>query len=235
MTKRIALLAAGLALVIAPPAQAQMDSRQSSGSFAPVNPAMPNGVQYGTRGYGNYAVPYGQTYGQAFGGNRYGYNPYFNPYNGPAIGPLTPYAWGGIPQPVAIGGASFSARIGNASVNFWRAPSGYCYPWLPMGGYPAFNQIIYVGPSGNNQPEVKVPAIATMLSDSNKYLDDMKKDNKLSDGDYRSLKQRATDIQNKEKSYRNQQGGELDPALEAEIRSDIEKFGREISSHSNLR
>lgn len=186
----------------------------------PYNPYNPNNP---------YQNPYGNPYMNpyAYGGNPYGATPY-GMYNGP-IGPFVPYQWGG-GMPVNLGGAAFSARIGNVNLNFWRAPSGYYYPWMgrPVGYAP----IVYMDNSSGGQAQAKQPPIATQISDTLKFLDDSHKDNKLNDSYYQSLTRRAKDIQSKFRSYQIAQGGgDLDAGVEGEIRNDLSNLNKEMSEH----
>jgi hypothetical protein len=223
----LALSASFLVALAVLPVQAQFDSTRSSGAWAPI---VPPGPTYTPQG--GYPVPVAPNV----------WNPYYNPYNNPyaqpyygaPIGPLVPYQWSAV-RPLNLGNAIFSARLGNnISINFWRAPSGYCYPWMPVAGVlPVYNQVLYYG-TGSSEPQAKQPSIATQLNDTFKFLDDMKADKTISEADYKSLRQRTTDIQRKEKSYRISQGGELDAGLEAEIRQNLEALGREIGSRGQF-
>lgn len=170
-------------------------------------------------------------FGYGFGGYRY--TPaggYLNPYGQPVtFAPLVPYVWGGA-APVALGGAAFNCRIGNVNFRYWRAGSGFYYPYLNGANY--YAPILFT--SSNTQPEAKLPAPAIQLSDLNKFLDDSLKDKKLAEAHYKHLKQRTLDLQRKEKSLRIAQGGELDSESEAEIRRDMEGLTKEMTQRVTL-
>lgn len=174
--------------------------------FGVYNPNQING--YGVNNMGVTPVaPTGYTVNPAFGA----------PYGVP----------GYIAAPVPVGGSNFSFRMGNVNANFWRAPSGYYYPFNSF--YNPFQiNTIYVDPSSQEPPIAKAPPLSVQFSDTFKFLDDVKKDQKISDADYERLKRRTTDIQNKERSLRIAQGGSLDPEYQSEIRRDMDTLANEI-------
>lgn len=213
------------------PVQAQWQTGQPSA------PGLPLGIAPGT----NYAPglmnpinsPYPGQNGLGYipsatlGGisNPYPYvvNPMFNcPYGVP----------GYINAPVPIGGGNFSFRLGNMNCNLWKAPSGYYYPYSRgFGGLGlGYVNTIFVAPNSQEPPVAKQPPVSVQFTDTFKFLDDARKDQKLSDNDYESLKRRATDIQKKERSYRIAQGGVLDTDVENEIRRDLDNLANEIAS-----
>jgi hypothetical protein len=168
-----------------------------------------------------------------WGGYRYtGTGGYLNPYGQPVtFNPLVPYVWRGA-APLAIGGAAFNCRIGNVNCSYWRAASGYYYPYLNGMSTNFFPPILYATTTGNT--EAKLPAPAIQLSDMTKFLDDSLKDKKLAEAHYKHLKQRTLDLQRKEKSLRLAQGGELDSESEAEIRRDMEGLTKEMTQRVTL-
>ena len=89
---------------------------------------------------------------------------------------------------------------------------------------------IFIAPNSQEPPVAKQPPVSVQFTDTFKFLDDARKDQKLSDNDYESLKRRATDIQKKERSYRIAQGGVLDTDVENEIRRDLDNLANEIAS-----
>lgn len=163
------------------------------------------------------------------GGYRYGMNgAYLNPYGQQVfLNPLVPYVWPGS-RPQYTGDAAFTCRVGNFNCNFWRGSSGYYYPFLSNSFL--YAPIIFVGSSGST-PQAKLPPPAIQLADTLKYLDDSNKDKKVAEIHYKHLKQRAIDLQRKERSMRIAQGGELDADSEAEIRRDLDGLAKEMSAH----
>lgn len=163
------------------------------------------------------------------GGYRYGLNGAFlNQYGQQVfLNPLVPYVWPAS-RPQFTGGAAFTCRIGNFNCNFWKGSSGYYYPFLSNTFL--YAPIIFVD-SVNSTPLAKLPPPAIQLTDTLKYLDDSSKDKKVAESHYKHLKQRATDLQRKERSMRIAQGGELDAESEAEIRRDLDGLAKEMSAH----
>ncbi len=248
-----------LALAVLPqalsPVWAQSSSASSygassafgSGSVPSSMPASPMG---GNPGYSNYPNGAYQNNGYQYGGYqqsvnqptvlqtgnymigggyRYGPNGAFlSPYGQPIVlNPLVPYIWPAS-RPQFTGGAAFTCRIGNFNCNFWKGNSGYYYPFLSNSFL--YAPIIFIDPSAST-PQAKLPPPAIQLTDILKYLDDSMKDKKVADAHYKHLKQRAIDLQRKERSMRIAQGGELDADSEAEIRRDLDGLAKEMSEH----
>jgi hypothetical protein len=163
------------------------------------------------------------------GGYRYGLNGTYLNQNGQQVflNPLVPYVWPGS-RPQYTGDAAFTCRVGNFNCNFWRGSSGYYYPFLSNSFL--YAPIIFVGSSAST-PQAKLPPPAIQLTDTLKYLDDSNKDKKVAESHYKHLKQRAIDLQRKERSMRIAQGGELDAESEAEIRRDLDGLAKEMSAH----
>lgn len=215
----------------------------SFGSSVPGNSAsgipagnLQNGV-YPSGGFQNGAFPPSVNPATAMqagnymigGGYRYGPNgAYLNPYGQQVfLNPLVPYVWPAS-RPQYTGGAAFTCRIGNFNCNFWKGSSGYYYPFLSNSFL--YAPIIFVDSSAST-PQAKLPPPAIHLTDTLKYLDDSSKDKKVAESHYKHLKQRAIDLQRKERSMRIAQGGELDAESEAEIRRDLDGLAKEISAH----
>ncbi|HEY9785460.1 MAG TPA: hypothetical protein V6D17_08670 [Candidatus Obscuribacterales bacterium] len=159
-------------------------------------------------------------------------NPYYYPYRYPytyANPGLVPYGAGypviGMPQP--IGGGYFGINIGGARLNFWQAPSGYYYPWLPRPYGLTYSAPIIIYQQGQSTPAQ--PPLSTVFSDMIKFLDESKEKNKVAEADYNHLRLRATDLQRKEASLSLSGGGTLDEQNEAQLRKDADQLGKEIS------
>ncbi|MBX9952855.1 MAG: hypothetical protein K2Y39_27015, partial [Candidatus Obscuribacterales bacterium] len=73
------------------------------------------------------------------------------------------------------------------------------------------------------------PALTTIFSDMNKFLDEAKTKGKVSDADYNHLKLRASDLQKKERSLALANGGTLPPDAEEQLRKDVDKLGEEVA------
>jgi hypothetical protein len=241
-----ALTASILALPV--PVAAQNSSYSSSGSFGASSSSGFSGGSIQNGGRSGY--PYGGFQNGGFqngflpsvnqptvlqsnyvlgGGYRYGANGAFlNSFGQPVlINPIVPYIWPGN-RPQFTGGAAFTCRIGNINCNFWKGNSGYYYPFLSNSFL--YAPIIFID-SSSSTPLAKLPPPAIQLTDTLKYLDDSLKDKKVADAHYKHLKQRAIDLQRKERSMRIAQGGELDADSEAEIRRDLEGLAKEMSEH----
>lgn len=172
-----------------------------------------------------YVNPYANPYVNPYA------NPYVNPYANPYVNPYNPYAYNntlrynslnyGIPQSLPNGYFGFNG-IG---VNFWRAPSGYYYPWCG-GGFAPSTTILYVPTSGGQATQAQ-PPISTIVGDLVSFLDDSKTKGRMSEADYTHLRQRALDLQSKQRNLVVQGGGALDPQDEQIIRRDLDQVQQE--------
>lgn len=221
-----------LSLVLAAVASAQipclaqiysngLTPRQYSG------PASVNPSGYGANPYFN---PYGNAYGNPYA-NPYGVNPYYGgglvPSSGYGVNPYGGYPAMGMPVP--INGGNFGINIGNTRLNVWKAPSGYYYPWLPRPAGFGYQPPIVIINQGAQNPTPAQPALTTIFGDMNKFLDDAKSKGKISEPDFNHLKLRASDLQKKERSLAQQNGGSLDPNAEEQLRKDVDKLGEEVA------
>lgn len=211
----------GLAMLTALPvvAQGQVYGR----SFAPGVPVVQPGQQ----------LPNWSSSGSSPYNPNNVYNPStFNPY-ARTSGFYTPpylgvnYPAFGVPQ--AIGGGFFRIPSGQAMLPMWQAPSGYYYPWAyrPRNFVYAYPLPILV--IQNQNPEPALPPLSVVFTDMAKYLDENKKDKKITDNDYNGMMRRVKDLQSKERTLRIAAGGSLDPADEAQLRRDLDQVGSELS------
>jgi hypothetical protein len=197
-------------------------------------PAAPGFSPYGGSPYGNpygnpYANPYSNPYANPYTNpyaNPYGH-PYASPYFGYGNGLQGTYSRGGYGIPQLIGGNTYSFNVAGAPLNFWRAPSGYYYPW--MGGYNYTQYPIFVYNGQQNGASQALPPLSTIFSDLNDYLDKAKKEGKVGETEYEHLKRRASDLLSKENSLAYESGGTIDPSQEAEIRRDVEGLSAEVA------
>lgn len=197
----------------------------------PVWGASPGMVHYGVSpyynpgySYGTYYNPYNNPYYYHPGGAVYGgytYSGYVGRYN---IGGVTVPVYG---SPQLIAGDYYGMNVGGAPYQFWRAPSGFYYPWV--GGYAYNSYPIYAISPDNNTPRQTLPPVSTVISDLDKYLDSAKKNDKITSGDYQSLRQRASDLLSKEKSLAYEEGGTINPDQEDEIRQDVDELSAEVA------
>ncbi len=185
----------------------------------------------------------------------------YYPSPGPAIYnvyPPTPYLWGRQPgfynaapyapvypqypgayappgmvysSPVPMGGGTFSVTRGNTRFNFWKAPSGYYYPWCAQPyayGLGYAPTVIYMQ-QGQQAPAAAQPPVATMIGDMKKYLVEAKEKGQLSEPDYRHLSLRLGDISKLEEDSLSNSGGSPSPEDDQDIRSKLNELGLEIS------
>ena len=215
-----------VAMVIAmalPPAsftssvEAQNNNRQPGQTSWPQT-SMPQTSWPGT------AAPQQTQYG---GYNQYGRYPYANQpgygyYNANPGTPVYP-AYG---APVPINGGGFRFNVGGFSGSYWRAPSGYYYPWGAGALYAQPAPIIVVE-QGASQPAQ--PPIPDMLRDMSSYIEDQNTKKKFKPEDYTHLSRRARDLQTLESTMRTRNGGTLDIGDEEKLRKDCAMLSGDIS------
>lgn len=208
-------------------------------SFNPYVGNGPNGTNLIPASPFVYGNPYGYTpYGNPYAGSPYGSNPLFNPVGGYGYNPWlnrygNPYAYNGVPinsfgAPVSIGNGFFGLSTNGRNLNFWKAPSGYYYPWT-YGYGSSYTAPIVVINNGSTTPQPAQPPLSTVFSDTLKYLDEQKASGKISEADFTHLKQRCLDLLSKERSLKTANGGALDTQQEASIRADVDSLGGEIA------
>lgn len=198
----LGLLAASMITV--PAAQAQGVSLGATNRTSTTNYGAPT---YFYPGFGYSSVPMNRG-GAYYGGYGYGY-------------PAPVYG-----APVAVPGLNGYFRFGNTQLNYWRAPSGYYYPWAAGSAYVP-QQPIYVIQQG--QTQAQQPPISSMFSDMESYLDDSQKKGKIGQVNYQRLFRRLQDVRGKYDHLRTAGGGVLDPGDEESIRRDIAGLSGEIS------
>ena len=175
----------------------------------------PGGVVYTRPGVpgGIYANPYGNPYANPY------VNPYVNPYGAYPVNPYSGVVYG---APVPIGGGLFNLRLGNTQFSYWRAPSGYYYPWYQ--GYSAPVVIVQ-----ENQAAPAQPAVSTIMADMDNFLSTAKTKGRLSDTDFTHLNTRLKDLERMSDSMRQGNGGSLSADQEQDMRNNLQLLGQEIS------
>jgi len=167
-------------------------------------------------------------YGESFSGNQlspmYQYRQYYTPFGSVT----TPLGVPGFSQPVPFGYGRgyYTIATPKATYHFWRAPSGYYYPFyhgtfFPYGyGANMYNQ-------GTLQPSK--PSLDVVIEDMSKFLQQAKTEGKLKDTDYAQLNKRLNDLISKTKSVRFNEGGTLSAGSEDDLRADFDHLSKEIS------
>jgi hypothetical protein len=198
-----------------PPASAQYVQKlpATRWPYPTAYPGQPMGASSG----GTYAQPGGYVWQN---GVPYSYVggptlPHVYDYRGPAY-----YA------PQAMGNGYFNFTNNGNQLTYWRAPSGYYYPWYQYQGVPVIYQPIYYSSGTYAQAQ---PPLTVIFGDMGKFLDDAKTNGKLNENDYGHLKQRLSDLMGKEEELREANGGTLSSDDESSMRNDLEGLSREIS------
>lgn len=133
------------------------------------------------------------------------------------------------PVPFGYGAGYYTMVSPTATYHFWKAPSGYYYPWyhyygvVPPYGY----GVATIYDQGSLQPQQ--PPLSTVFDDLKKFLTQSKTEGKLKENDYAQLSKRLNDLTSKTNSIRFQEGGTLSESSEQDLRTDLENFAKEAS------
>lgn len=228
--KRFLLLLAAVCVSLQPVcAQQRQQNYGQSGQYIG-NPMLNQSVNMPTSGMQGGAGMYGQNrnYGN-YGNSGYYYGQY--PYaNQPGYGyyAANPYAsaYPALGTPVPVNGGLFRFNVGGFSGSYWKAPSGYYYPWGAGAIYTSPPPIIMVQ-QGSSQPAQ--PSVTDMLKDMDSYVQDQNSKKKFKTDDYQHLARRIRDLQNKESTMRTRNGGVLDPGDEETLRKDCAMLSGDVS------
>jgi hypothetical protein len=137
---------------------------------------------------------------------------------------LNPYAYNpAVPYEVPIGNGFYSIKYGGTLMRFWRAPSGYYYPWA-SGGYSYGYNYPIVYQSG--QAVQASPSVTTVFNDMQNYLDESKAKDRLSENDYDHLDRRLHDLIGKSEEI-NGEGNS--PDQDPDLQQDVKDLGLDIA------
>lgn len=156
-------------------------------------------------------------------------------YNSPGIGyyrtnPLTSQ-FPSYPAPIALGGGYYQLGGLTNRLGYWRAPSGYYYPWCPPVYMPS---VVYstAAPIYSYQQGLLAPAqpsVGAILADMRNFLEDAKAKKQLDQSNYENLFRRVNELtaQTAETSVRN--GGGLTVDQEREVRRQLDLLSADIA------
>lgn len=203
------------------PAIAQYFTRGSSGGGATMGGSAPFGGSLpfggGTTQFYNPQSGYGT-------GNFAPGAPFVSPngYIPGTLGALPPY-------PINAAQASMTPGFYHlGGLDYWRAPSGYYYPWGLGATTYGYSLPTYFYNQAQLQPVQQSPPLYSMFSDMQQYLDQSKKDARVADLDYKHLYRRLQDLRGKY-DHLIAANGTLDPADEESLRKDAALLGSEIA------
>lgn len=147
------------------------------------------------------------------------YNPYFGTINYPAFG-----------EPRLIRDNLYYIPSGECNLPMWKAPSGFFYPWVPRPvGFRYEHPLpVLMFEKGNEAPSPLIPPMSVEFSDMEKYLEEAKKDGRISEGDCSNIVRRVRDLKSKERSLRMAAGGSLDSADETTLRRELDDLSKEL-------
>lgn len=174
------------------------------------NPAQPGQIRYSMPMMGSYPMM-----------NQPGWG-YYNAAPRLPGAPVMTYG-----TPVSRVGGFYSFGNAAGGFNYWRAPSGYYYPWAYNGVVPVGVPPVLIVQQGQTVPTQ--PSISSVMKDLRSYLDEQKSKGKIAEADYIRSSRRLNDIMSKDATMRTTSGGTLDSIDEENIRRDLTMLSSEIS------
>lgn len=142
----------------------------------------------------------------------------------------TPFGTVSAPTPFGYGQNYYTVDTPNATYRFWRAPSGYYYPWFhyPVGFVPPYGWAvpIYIN-QGNVQPQR--PSMTQVFDDLSNFLTQSLKEGKLPENYYAQLTKRLNDLKRKASLLKFQEGGTLSDSTEEDLRTELDNFSKDVS------
>ena len=162
----------------------------------------------------------------------------FGYYNSPGLGyyASTPYSsdYPTYPAPVALGDNYYRFGGLSARLGYWRAPSGFYYPWCPPVYLPGLafptNPPIYMMDQGSITEAQ--PPISMFISDMRTYIDTVRLKHQLDQSAYEHLSNSLNLMAARSAQIANS-GGNLDPSNEDATRRELQLLSTEISRSLN--
>ncbi len=135
------------------------------------------------------------------------------------------------PAPVSLGDSYYAFGGMNSRMGYWRAASGYYYPWcspvyLPGVAYSS-SAPIYMMDQGNLVPAK--PSVATVISDMRQFIDDAKPKKQLDQSTYEYVFNTLNQISDRTDALSAKNSGTLDPSDETTLRRDLDLLGADIA------
>jgi len=115
------------------------------------------------------------------------------------------------PAPINLGGGYFQLGGMSGRMGYWRAPSGYYYPWCPpvfsaAATYPP-NSAIYMMDHG--VPAVAQPPILSIIADMREFIEDARAKKQLDSANYENLNRRLNELACQTSALAAKNGGSL--------------------------
>lgn len=138
-------------------------------------------------------------------------------------------------SPVSLGGGYYQLGGLTERIGYWRAASGFYYPWFPAVYMPGVKYgpvgTVYSVQEGMFAPAH--PSIGQMLADMREYIE-IAKDKRLLDAAmYQNLYRRVNDLTALATALITKDGGALSPQHENELRKTLDLLGADLSRAIN--
>jgi hypothetical protein len=137
--------------------------------------------------------------------------------------------------PISLGGGYYQLGGLTERLGYWRAASGYYYPWFPAVYMPGVaygpNEVIYSVQGGQLAPTQ--PPVGSVLSDMRQFVEQAHEKNQLDQTNYENMFRRVNDLTARASEFSAKNGGTLTAADEQQIRKEIDLLSADLARALN--
>jgi hypothetical protein len=139
------------------------------------------------------------------------------------------------PAPVALGENYFAFGGLSSRLGYWRAPSGYYYPWcppvyLPGVVYPAAAPIYMMDQGAISAAN---PPVGLIINDMRLFIEDAKSKRQLDQSNYENIFNSLNEITARAADLGAKSGGKLNATDDTNIRRDLDVLAAQIARSLN--
>jgi hypothetical protein len=160
-------------------------------------------------------------------------------YNNAGVGYYTPNPtatqFPAYALPIPLGGGYYQLGGLTERLGYWRAPSGYYYPWCPPIYMPgvAYSPAaaIYQIQQGLLTPTQ--PSVGAMISDMRTFIENAKEKGQLDESNYENFFRRVNDLSARASDLSAKNGGMLNITDDRSMRKEIDHLSADIARSLN--
>jgi hypothetical protein len=138
-------------------------------------------------------------------------------------------------QPVSLGGGYYQLGGLTQRLGYWRAASGFYYPWFPAVYMPGVKYdpigTIYAVKDGVFAPAR--PTVGQALADMREYIETAKDKKQLDEASYQNFYRRVNELTQQATDLTLKDGGTLSPDHELTLRQAIDLLGADLARTLN--
>lgn len=139
------------------------------------------------------------------------------------------------PAPVSLGGNFYAFGGLNGRLGYWRAPSGYYYPWcppvyVPGAVYPAGAPIYAMDQGGAAQVQ---PPVGLVINDMRLFIEDARSKKQLDQSNYENIFGTLNQITADAAAFSAKNGGLMNASDETKVRVALDLLAGEIARSLN--